>query len=179
MSYSKSDRAFTKVQQILDTLINIKGDSATWITNDPNSLAYQIRQGLKIAADEPEKYGDYSKLKNIYKITVKSNLVSAVRFVPVAELKNTELNSMNGFKKTVIQFEIPEVKEPLEVIGALIETPQFEEYIFKDYTEITEKELNIIHKYTSKNNLFIINSNSLIITRKEPPEELSWKPTNV
>lgn len=174
MSYATSDRSFKKSTHFLDSLLNLKGDSISWGTGDPNRLAYQLRQAMDIAHRNPEGYPAYKELKSLFKISVSENKVTAVRRTPLVE--SEQILTPINFAKSVHSFAIPDVKDPLDVIGAIIANPNFEEYHFKDYHEITENELNKLYKYTSKNGLFIIKSGFLIISKKEPPENIAWRP---
>lgn|SRR5574338_424129 len=176
MSYSTSTKAADKVESFLQTLVNLRGDSISWIAADPSKLAYQIRQGMSVAENNPDKYSEFAKLKKTFKISTGPNLVIASRYVSLVEtLEPEELTSKN-FAKSVNIFEVTEVADVMEVIGAILANPNYEEYQFKDYTEITEKELETLYKWTHKNEIFIINSKCLIISRKEPPEDLAWTP---
>lgn len=174
MSYSPSEKSVQKVEAFLQALCNLKGDSISWTTADPNKLAYQIRQGLTVAEVFDQKYPAYSGLKEVFRIKVKQNIVTAVRIVPLVE-QQEELTAQN-FVKTVQVFTITDVKEPLAVISSLLEFPNFQEYSFPDYTEPTELELNQIYKWTSKNAHYIVKSKNLVITKQQPPEDLAWSP---
>lgn len=178
MSYSNSDKAVHKVSHFLDIISKTQGDSVSWSSEKSNTLGYQIRQGLVIAENNPEKYPEFCKLKRDWRIKVSGHLVTAARVTPIAELQERTISAAN-FVKTVSSFSVPDVREPMEVIGAIIANPNFEEYSFPDYVEVTESELNRIFKWTSKNECYIIKSVCLIVSRKLPPEDIQWKPTLV
>lgn len=178
MSYSNSEKAVYKVSHLLETIAQTRGDSVSWLSEKSNTLGYQIRQALVIAENNPEKYGEFSELKSKWRIKVSGSTVSAVRVTPIAELQNKEITALT-FAKTVSSFSVPEVRDPMEVIGAIIANPNFEEYSFPDYQEATELELNRIFKWTSKNECYIVKSIHLIVSRKLPPEDIQWKPALV
>lgn len=175
MSYSNSEKAVHAVSHLLQTITETKGDSVSWSTDKSNTLAYKIRQALAITESNKDKYPQFAELKSKWRIKVAGHVVTAARITPIAELQEVAVN-VNNFAKTVSSFSVPEVMAPMEVIGALIANPNFEEYSFPDYTEISPIELNQIYKWTSKNQCYIIKSKHLVISRKEPPEDIQWKP---
>jgi hypothetical protein len=178
MSYSNSEKAVHKVSHFLEIIAQSKSDTVNWLSEKSNTLGYQIRQALVIAENNPDKYPEWSKLKRQWRIKVSGHNVTAARITPMAELQEKAI-TVQQFTKTVSTFSVAEVKDPMEVIGAIIANPNFEEYSFPDYTEPTELELNRIFKWTSKNQCYVVKSINLIVSRREPPEDIQWKPTLV
>lgn len=161
-----------KVEKFLATLVNLKGDSISWSSSNPNNDAYQIRQGLAIA--EKTKHPEFKDLKRNFRISVKNGQVIASRIISIVDTEGVVLNSEN-FVKSVSVFEIKEVTDAMSVIGALITYPNYEEYHFPDFIEPSEAQLTRLFRWTDKNSFFIVKSSFLIVTKKEPPEGIAWK----
>lgn len=168
MTYSKNPRAILIVKDQLDQLVPATND-ITWITDDPVTLAYRLRQAFNVAQSFKTNFSQYSKLKDQYIIKVERNRVTAK--LRIVDAKPLVLDPQE-FKKSIPKLTSP-LTDVFSMVGLLIAN-QYEEVWFNE-AELSSDDLTKLYKWTSSNGYSIINGNGITVTKKDCGE-LEWKP---
>ena len=174
MGYSKAIRAFNRVRNYLDEMVD-KNEPIVWPTDDAATLAYNIREGIKVARDRVldeqypnrESFKPFAALKAKYIVRVKGLTVVAEPrdFAPQLSA-NAVLNRM----------VIEEVVGPLEIVGAAIKHKAPE--MFFPSADLTTEDLERVYTWSSKHEYFIVFSDVGVTLTKTDPGEIAWHPSN-
>lgn len=164
MGYSKSTAAIDRVRSLLRQLVIANGDEVAWPNEEPDKLAYYIREGINSAiihADESTENTMFAKLKTQYVIKSKAGrtIASPRSILPIENLKQS-------MQKMVLNEPI----SLLEVVGAAIKHKAPEMY----FPNADIDDLNKLYAWTSKNDYFIIKGEGITLTKTA--SNLAWLP---
>jgi hypothetical protein len=172
MGYSKSYRAFQRVQIFLDAILESKNDSKiTWkpLNTSTNDFAYKLRNGMRYAKENPRECAKYKDLDDNFVIKIKGSVVIAERKLPLLEAE--EVNEV-----VVMRFD--NVDNLLAIIGAAIANKGIDELHFPG-VKFTSLPLSNLYSWTSVNDYKIykdLESDGLILSKISKPELEEWKP---
>ncbi len=170
MSYTRTPRAVTRVQQILEDLLRVDG-AREWLARDSGKLAYQVREAFAAAERIPE-FRRFAILRERFVIRSRDGKVIAEPRVkspfeaPVATV----------FGKVSLEG----ISTAQQAIGAVIKH-NIEEIHLPDFPSMPPddvSELQLLFKWTSTNEIYIVNhfGAGITLTRRRPVPELEWTP---
>ena len=174
MGYSKSIRAFNRVRKFLDEMVD-KNEPIVWPSDDAATLAYNIREGIKVAKDRAldethpnrEAYNPFAALGAKFIVRVKGlTVVAEPRDFSPQLSANTALNKMT----------IDDVVGPLEIVGAAIKH-KAQDMFFPD-ADLTTEDLVRVYTWSSKHDYFIVYSDVGVTLTKTDPGEIAWHPSS-
>lgn len=166
MGYSKSERAISRMEPYLDSLVKTE-KSITWQAREPIKFAQYLREAFNVA--ESIKHDRFRNLKKQFKIKVDQakNLV-------IAEPKVNEQSELAIIIKHIAKIAIPDVNTISGIVGALISNKGYDEIHFPD-AHLPNHELAQLYKWTQLQAYkIVIDVDGTTITKNEAAAE--WKP---
>lgn len=159
MGYSKSKRVIRRVETYLQQMVDARGQ-IEFPADDAARFAYELREGINasrhFAATGEEPFISYAKLHPKYVIRTKGTRV-------ICEPRDVILSVK---AQTLGQVSIPDVVDPLGIIGAAImhKAPIM---IFPDASDETIIDKSKLQTWCEKNSYeLIVADNHVTLTRK-------------
>lgn len=167
MGYSKHIRAFKRVQDQLDVMVEANTD-VEWTSDDPAKLAYHIREGIHVAqlrAQDDDEYNDYARLESKYIVRTGPQKV-------IAELRDGA--AARTLRKTLSTMNIAGVVDALTIVGAAIKH-KAPELHFPDAI-VSEDELEGLYNWATKHQYVLIIGEGITLSQTAP-QDIGWTPS--
>lgn len=167
MPYSKSPESITRIQALLDKMLETDHDFAiTPGSIGPQQMAYYVHQAIH-ASKFNNTYARYSSLASKWKIRPRQDKLifelKEIKFV------NTEMT------QSLMKMVFDEITEVTGIVGCMVKHKPFEGFF--PSAILIPSELETLYNWTSKNNYFIINHAEDGVTVTEEDIGVSWQPT--
>lgn len=166
MGYNLSRGPLVRMERYLQDMAEAK-KTIVWVTANPSSLAYRIREALA-GAKHHDEFAHYDKLRHIFKIREGERQVKAV-YVG-AEYSHPVLPE----KLTV---DLP-ITSSMGVVGAAIKLGAQTEEIHFTNANLSDTERKTLYNWTQSNDWTYIEhyDNTLTLTKEKVDEDLIWRP---
>jgi hypothetical protein len=161
VSYARSKKSVTKVEQVLKQLLEAQEDMV-FLSQEPHKLAYAIHEGLKSSAIYPE-FQKYAELRDKFTIRIRNGKV-------LAELKHRAPIPLGVVREQLGKMTLREITSATGIVGAAVANKSTEIY-FPD-AKLDSSSLSELYQWTEPAGYYIINhgDNGLTLTKIHPGE---------
>lgn len=166
MGYNLSRGPIVRMERYLQDMAEAK-KTFVWLTDNPSSLAYRIREALA-GAKHHEEFAHYDKLRHIFKIREEEGAVKAV-YVG-AEYSHPVLP-----EKLTVDLAITSA---LGVVGAAIKLGAQTDEVHFTNADLSKEESKTLYTWTQTNDWTYIDhyDGTLTLTKSKVDADLIWRP---
>lgn len=166
MGYSKSKSRVTKVQPILDILLEHDTDFRL-PTATPDELSYRLHEAIKIVERNPNSFTEYTKLVDKFTQRIGEQCIIFKRKrtfdIGIPE-RITQLRSHAAAAVEPTERIIRSITSAIQVVGAAI-THKSDVFIFPDVEGDRQSIIDDVNRWASKNGYEITNLNPFTLSR--------------